>query len=47
MKDNVRYYVQLLNGERKPCSVWLKEALVRLHGYKYIMRTENLEIVGK
>ena len=47
MESNIRYYVQLVNGERKPCSVWIKELLVRLHGYKYIMRTDSLEIVGK
>ena len=47
MESNIRYYVELVNGERKPCSVWIKEALVRIYGYKYVMRTDTVEIVGK
>jgi hypothetical protein len=47
MKDNVRYYVEMLNGERKPVAWHIAEAMVRLHNYVYVVREPNLEIVKK
>jgi len=43
----MRNYIELPNGERKPVSDWVHEALVRLHGWVYIIREENLNIIRK
>lgn len=45
--NKIKYYVETLKGERKPASWHVVEALVRLHGYKYVLREPNLEVVAK
>jgi len=43
----MKHYAELPNGERKPISDWMYEALVRLHGWVHILREENLNIIRK
>lgn len=43
----MKNYAELPNGERKPISDWMHEALVRLHGWVYVIREENLNIIRK
>ena len=47
MSNSIRYYVETIKGQRIKAD-WLSvETLVRLHGYKYILREPNLEVVAK
>ena len=47
MESNIRYYVELVSGERKPATWVQVMQLISLHGYRYILREPNLEVVAK
>jgi len=43
----MRYYAQMINGERKPITEWVYMLLVNAHGWRHVIRDVNLEIIEK